>query len=133
MAKKLAIPTRDGMVDDHFGHCAYYTVISLDEQNQVMNQERLDSPEGCGCKSNIASVMQEMGITLMLAGNMGMGAYNKLSAHGISVIRGCRGKVNDVLKAYLNEKLNDSQESCDHHDCNNHDEKPVYVIPPLKK
>ena len=81
--KLIAIPTRDSMVDDHFGHCAYYTVVTLDEQNQVVKQERLNSPEGCGCKSNIASVMQEMGITLMLAGNMGMGAYNKLSAHGI--------------------------------------------------
>ena len=82
--KKIAIPTREGMVDDHFGHCAYYTVVTLDEQNQVMNQERLDSPEGCGCKSNIATVMQEMGITLMLAGNMGMGAYNKLRQPTVS-------------------------------------------------
>ena len=65
--KKIVIPTREDMVDDHFGHCAYYTVVTIDEQNQIVNQERLDSPEGCGCKSNIASVMQEMGITLMLA------------------------------------------------------------------
>ena len=33
MMKKIAIPTREGMVDDHFGHCAYYTVVTLDEQN----------------------------------------------------------------------------------------------------
>ena len=100
MMKKIAIPTREGMVDDHFGHCAYYTVVTLDKQNQIVNQERLDSPDGCGCKSNIASVMQEIGITLMLAGNMGMGAYNKLSAYGITVIRGCHGKVDDVLRSY---------------------------------
>ena len=86
MMKKIAIPTREDMVDDHFGHCAYYTVVTLDDENQVQNSERLDSPEGCGCKSNIASVMQEMGITLMLAGNMGMGAYNKLSAHGERIV-----------------------------------------------
>ena len=43
--KLIAIPTRDGMVDDHFGHCAYYTVVTLDEQNQVVKQERLDSLE----------------------------------------------------------------------------------------
>ena len=41
MAKKIAIPTREGMIDDHFGHCAYYTVFTLDEQNQVIYQERL--------------------------------------------------------------------------------------------
>ena len=28
MMKLIAIPTRDGMVDDHFGHCAYYTVVA---------------------------------------------------------------------------------------------------------
>lgn len=121
------------MVDNHFGHCAYYTVVTLDDQNQVVKQERLDSPEGCGCKSNIASVMQEMGITLMLAGNMGMGAYNKLSAHGITVIRGCQGKVDDVLKAYQNGELKDSLESCDHHDCDHHEEKTVYFVPSFGK
>ena len=129
MMKKIAIPTREDMVDDHFGHCAYYTVVTLDDEDQVQNSERLDSPEGCGCKSNIASVMQEMGITLMLAGNMGMGAYNKLSAHGITVIRGCHGKVDDVLRSYQNGEIQDSLESCDHHDCTHHEEKPVYVIP----
>jgi len=129
----LAIPTRDGMVDDHFGHCAYYTIVTLDENKQIIKSERLDSPEGCGCKSNIASVMQEMGITLMLAGNMGMGAYNKLSAHGITVVRGCHGSIVEVLQSYINGELTDSLESCDHHDCGNHDEKPVFVIPSLQK
>ena len=132
--KQIAIPTRDGMIDDHFGHCAYYTIVTIDNQKQVVKQERLDSPQGCGCKSNIAQVMQEMGISLMLAGNMGMGAYNKLQDHGIAVIRGCQGKVEDVLRAYLNGELKDSLESCDHHDCDNHqDEKPVFVIPTLGK
>ena len=72
--KKIAIPTREGMIDDHFGHCAYYTVFTLDEQNQVIYQERLDSPEGCGCKSNIAYELCDMGVSVMLAGNMGAGA-----------------------------------------------------------
>ena len=70
MMKKIAIPTREDMVDDHFGHCAYYTVVTLDDENQVQEKERLDSPEGCGCKSNIASVMQE-------AFQHGFQSYNK--------------------------------------------------------
>ena len=69
MMKLIAIPTRDGMVDDHFGHCAYYTVVTLDEQNQVIKQER----------------------------------------------------------------LKDSLESCDHHDCYHHQEKPVYFVPSFGK
>ena len=83
---------------------------------------------GIGKTAIMEQIAQEMGIALMLAGNMGMGAYNKLSAHGITVIRGCHGKVDDVLKAYQNGELQDSLESCDHHDCTHHEEKPVYVI-----
>ena len=42
--KKIVIPTREDMVDDHFGHCAYYTVVTLDDENQVQEKERLYSP-----------------------------------------------------------------------------------------
>lgn len=121
--KMIAIPTRDGMVDSHFGHCDHYTVVSINDANAITGRERLDSPQGCGCKSNIASVMQEMGISLMLAGNMGQGAFNKLSEHGIEVIRGCQGKVDDVLNAYLSGNITDNAEVCDHHDCGHHDEE----------
>lgn len=120
--KHIAIPTVDNLVDDHFGHCAYYTIFHIDENNTVTGKERLDSPQGCGCKSNIASVMQQMGITLMLAGNMGMGAFNKLSDHGISVVRGCSGRVDDVIASYLNGTLQDSGDACDHHDCHSSQE-----------
>lgn len=127
----IAIPTRDGMVDDHFGHCAYYTIYHLDDDGKVVIVERLDSPQGCGCKSNIAYVMHEMGVTLMLAGNMGDGAYNKLTEQGIQVVRGCHGKIDEVLGQYMGGKLVDSQEACSHHDCHGSDENLsfTYVVP----
>ena len=33
--KKIAIPTREDMVDDHFGHCAYYTVVTLCDSSDI--------------------------------------------------------------------------------------------------
>lgn len=113
---KIAIPTRDGVVDDHFGHCAYYTVVETSD-NGVLSSSTLDSPEGCGCKSNIASKMQEMGITVMLAGNIGEGAINKLSSHGIEVIKGCKGDVMQLAQDYLDGKIVDNPQVCSHHDC----------------
>lgn len=126
---KIAIPTRENVVDDHFGHCDHYTVFTVDDDNDIIRSERLDSPQGCGCKSNIASLMQGMGITIMLAGNVGVGAFNKLTAHGISVVRGCHGNIEEVLKAYLDGLIKDSTESCSHHECGEHEEKPVFTIP----
>ena len=129
---RIAIPTRENNVDDHFGHCDHYTVFTVDENKTVISSERLGSPQGCGCKSNIASVMQEMGITVMLAGNMGMGAFNKLSQHGIKVVRGCHGAIEDVLKAYLSGAIKDSEESCSQHDCGSNEEKPMFRIAPTE-
>jgi predicted Fe-Mo cluster-binding NifX family protein len=55
---KVAVPTKDNFVDDHFGHCAYYTIFTI-EGGKVISTETLPSPQGCGCKSNIASVLKK--------------------------------------------------------------------------
>ena len=68
---KIAVPTRENVVDDHFGHCAYYTLFTVDDDKNITDTETLPSPQGCGCKSNIASVLKEKGVTVMLAGSMG--------------------------------------------------------------
>lgn len=115
----IALPTRDGKIDDHFGHCDHYTVVTV-ENGKVVATDTLASPEGCGCKSDIAPTMARMGIRLLLAGNMGEGAQNVLRANGIQVIRGCQGPIEDVLADYLAGKLVDTQITCDHHDCDHH-------------
>ena len=116
---KIAVPTRDGVIDDHFGHCAYYTIFEI-ENNEIVNSSRLESPQGCGCKSGIAADMEALGISVMLAGNMGEGAKNKLESHNIKVVRGCRGNIEMVVRAYLIGLIKDSGEGCSHHECGSH-------------
>lgn len=116
MIMKIAVPTRDGKVDDHFGHCAYYTIFDVVD-GQIKGMSRLASPEGCGCKSGIAAVLKQMGVGVMLAGSMGQGAVNVLQAQRIEVVRGCSGDVEMLVSDYLSGHLADSGESCDHHDC----------------
>lgn len=116
---KIVLPTRDGNIDNHFGHCEYYTVATI-ENNKVLSTERLESPEGCGCKSDIAPKLAQMGVRILLGGNMGDGAKNVLNSNGIQVIRGCSGPIESVLEDYLAGKLSDNQISCDHHDCEHH-------------
>lgn len=119
---KIAIPTIEGRVDDHFGHCDHYTIFTI-EQGRVECRESLPSPQGCGCKSGIATTLQEMGVKVMLAGNMGEGARRKLESCGILVIRGCRGDVESLVKGYLAGFILDSGEACSahsEHNCPNH-------------
>ena len=54
---KIAVPTRNHVIDDHFGHCEYYTIFTISENKEIIGIETEASPEGCGCKSNIASIL----------------------------------------------------------------------------
>lgn len=120
---KVAVPTRDNRVDDHFGHCDHYTIYTI-ENKQIINTETLPSPEGCGCKSGIAAELQNIGVEVMLAGNMGEGAKKKLEAHGIRVIRGCAGSVDVVIGGFLAGAIMDSGLGCaghsGEHQCGHH-------------
>lgn len=129
LSYKIAVPTVDGRVDDHFGHCDHYTLFEIDEHDKVVATETLPAGQGCGCKSNIASVLQQKGVKVMLAGNMGEGAKNVLNAAQIMVIRGCSGDVNVLVQQFLEGKISDSGVGCaghDHecghqsHSCGNH-------------
>ncbi|NJK85463.1 MAG: dinitrogenase iron-molybdenum cofactor biosynthesis protein [Bacteroidales bacterium] len=111
---KIAIPTRGNQVDNHFGHCEAFTVYEINE-NQIISTEIVPSLQGCGCKSNIANVLQNKGVNVMLAGNMGSGAVNVLNNHGIKIFRGCSGDVKQLIDKYLNGQIGDSGETCNHH------------------
>ena len=116
---KICLPTRDGVIDAHFAHCDHYTIYTI-EEGRVAESSTLPSPQGCGCKSNIASVLQQMGVTVMLAGSMGEGAKNKLEAHNIRVIRGCSGVVESVVEGFLKGFVFDSGVGCVAHECHEH-------------
>lgn len=113
---KVAVPTRENSVDDHFGHCEAYTIFTINENKTIEKAEILPSPAGCGCKSNIAAVLNEMGVSVMLAGNMGNGALNVLNSYGIDVYRGCSGNVNQLVEVFLQGEVDDSGEGCHQHE-----------------
>lgn len=127
---KIAVPVKSGnRIDDHFGHCEYYKIFNVDD-HEIVDEEVMPSPQGCGCKSNIAADLAKKDVRIMLAGGIGEGAIGKLAAQNIQVIRNCRGDVNDLVKSYLAGELKDGGVSCaahhEHHEhggdhvCNHH-------------
>lgn len=113
---KVAVPTIGNLVDNHFGHCEAYSIFTIDQSNKIAHSELFPAPAGCGCKSNIASVLKSKGISVMLAGSMGEGALNVLQNEGIKVVRGCTGNVTDVVVSYLSGLIIDSGIGCTEHD-----------------
>ncbi|MBK7133545.1 MAG: NifB/NifX family molybdenum-iron cluster-binding protein [Bacteroidales bacterium] len=113
---KIAVPvTRDNQIDGHFGHCESYSVFTINNKKEITEKKNVESPQGCGCKSNIASVLADDGVSIMLAGGIGGGAINVLNSSGIDVIRGCSGDATEVVKLYLKGLVEDSGSSCHQH------------------
>lgn len=118
--RKIAVPvTKSNLIDDHFGHCEYYQIYSISEKDEIVDVQTIKSEQGCGCKSNIASILSNNGVTIMLAGNIGEGAINVLNNCGIQIIRGCFGNAEDIVKQYLNGKISDSGQTCSLHEQHN--------------
>ncbi|SKA74367.1 NifB/NifX family molybdenum-iron cluster-binding protein [Desulfobaculum bizertense] len=134
---KLALPTKtvDGkaVVDSHFGHCEYFTVVCVDDATRTeTSRVRVEAPEGCGCKSNVAELLAADGVTVMLAGNMGQGAVDRLAGVGIEVLRGCEGELDQIISDWLAGKVVDNAEICDHHDEDGHSCHHEHEAPGLK-
>jgi predicted Fe-Mo cluster-binding NifX family protein len=118
---KIAVPvTKENQIDSHFGHCESYGVFTISDNNEIAEIKNVESPQGCGCKSDIASVLASDGVTVMLAGGIGGGAINVLNNNGIEVIRGCSGDADQVVKLYLSGVVTDSGSSCHQHETHNH-------------
>jgi predicted Fe-Mo cluster-binding NifX family protein len=119
---KIAVPvTKENQIDSHFGHCESYGVFTISDKNEIIEIKSVGSPEGCGCKSDIASVLASDGVSVMLAGGIGGGAINVLNNSGIEVIRGCSGNATEVVKLYLSGLVEDSGSSCHQHEGHNHE------------
>ncbi len=113
---KIALPSNQNRVDAHFGHCEYFTVFTINDNKEIISEEKVMSPAGCGCKSNIVHTLSQMGVEVMLAGNMGDGAVNVLNSQGIRVLRGCAGDVRSVTEKWLAGSLQDSGVGCHEHE-----------------
>lgn len=44
--KKIAIPTANNIVDNHFGHCEFYTILTIDDENKIISSESIRFPAG---------------------------------------------------------------------------------------
>ena len=118
---KIAVPTTNGQIEAHFGHCAEFRVYTIGDDKNIIEEDTVIPPPECGCKSEIIPQLAEAGVSVMLAGNMGGGAVQMLGHHGIEVFRGLAGDVRNALEAWLAGSVTDSGSECggsEGHGCN---------------
>lgn len=113
---KIAIPTKENKVDNHFGHCEYFTVYELNEDKEVVSVNKLEASKECGCKSNLAEDLAKEGVNLLIAGGIGGGAISKLKLSNIEVIAGFNGEIEEALNKWKNNEYLTNFSICTEHD-----------------
>ena len=97
----------------HFGRCSHYTLVDV-EGTEIKNVQMIENPYFTNHVPGVVpEFMNEQKTNVMIAGGMGPRAVQMFEGFGIEVATGVGGKVENVLKAYLEGKVKGS-EPCSH-------------------
>ena len=119
---KIAIPTSDGKLCAHFGHCESFTFADVNmDTKEILNLEEKVPEEGISCQS--ASWIAEQGTNVVLAGGMGGRPMMIFAQNGVQVVAGCPElPIKEIVDSYLNKTLANGENSCGggHGHCHGH-------------
>ena len=94
----------DANVDSRFGRCPYFVIVDSEtmEFNAISN-DSTNSAHGAGIQA--AQTVANMGVNVVITGNVGPNAFNVLSASGIKIVTGAFGTVREVVERYKRGEL----------------------------
>lgn len=112
MKKKFAIPTLNGQLTAHFGHCEKFAIVDV-EDNKVVNEELITPP--VHQPGVYPKYLADQGVHVIIAGGMGQKAQDLFAMNNIEVHMGVQdGSPKDLVMNYLNNELQTGQNLCDH-------------------
>lgn len=119
MNQKIAIPTCEGKLWQHFGKAAQVTFVTI-ENGKVKDSVVMQAPEHE--HGAMPKFIAAQGATDVLCGGLGQGAVNMLQQLGIKIHGGAPTiAIEEVLTQYLNGTIVYGDSSCHHH-CHHHEE-----------
>ena len=97
----------DAQVDPRFGRCPYFTIVDSEtmEFNAISN-DSTNAAHGAGIQA--AQTVANMGVKVVITGNVGPNAFNVLSATGIKIVTGASGSVREAVEKYKSGQLKET-------------------------
>ena len=111
---KIAVPTANGKLAAHFGHCEVFTLVEVDPQTNAIKEvnEVTPPPHEPGV---LPQWLREQDAEVIIAGGMGRRAQMLFAENGIEVVVGAPTEPADLLvTAYLDGALETGANLCDH-------------------
>lgn len=109
---KVAVASENGMVAEHFGHCAGFMIFDAEGQKIVKSEVVANPGHRPGF---LPRFLNDLGIDTIIAGGMGGGAVELFNANNIEVIVGVRGDAEKAAKNYLDGSLQSTGSVCHEH------------------
>lgn len=109
---KIAIPSAEGKLCGHFGHCEDFTFVEINpETKEILSIETKVPEEGISCQS--AFWIAEQGANVVLAGGMGGRPLSIFAQNGIKVVSGCpEMEIKELINNFLNSTLVAGANTC---------------------
>lgn len=96
---KIAMPVRNGYVNEHFGTTQEFAVIEVEngkvKNTQIISNEGLQHNHG-----GIANMLKNEQIEVIICGGIGGHMIQALQQMGIKVVNGAAGPIQEVAEAY---------------------------------
>ncbi len=111
---RIAIPTVEGRLCMHFGHCDVFKMFDVNDQNeQCCVVEMVPPPHEPGV---LPKWMNDNAVNVIIAGGMGIKAQNLFKEFGIDVVTGGSAKLTpaELVQEYLNGTLVTGENACSH-------------------
>ena len=109
---RIALPTVEGQVCLHFGHCQAFALVDV-EDGKVTGDSSVEAPPHE--PGLLPPWLAEKGVNIVLASGMGMRAQGLFNQQGIEVVTGCSpGNPVEVVEAYLAGDLKVGDNPCGH-------------------
>ena len=84
---KIAIPTAEGKLCMHFGHCQVFTIVEIDDESKEIVSVKGEAPP-LHEPGVLPKWLSELGVKLIIAGGMGMRAQQFFVQYGVEVLVG---------------------------------------------
>jgi len=109
---KIAIPTAQGKLCMHFGHCEQFALVSVEDQTITGTKMLTPPPHEPGV---LPAWLHEQGANLIISGGMGSRAKDLFAQNAIEVIVGASEDMpENVVKSYIAGTLETGANTCDH-------------------
>jgi predicted Fe-Mo cluster-binding NifX family protein len=111
---KIAIPTSQGLLCPHFGHCDEFTIIEVNtESKEIIATQVIEAPEHE--PGLLPRWLYEKGANLIIAGGMGQRAQMLFAQNGVQVVVGApSAPPADLVRLHLSGELQTGSNLCDH-------------------